>query len=331
MSFSNLTPYAALDVPYLDPRGNDVVIAIVKATYVVSARGEVSLADEQAPIRVADVMWNVEDPKSSVKLPTDVSNQKHGADVVVVGEAVSSKPASVLDVALKVRDRTVSLRVHGPRWFHRAPLGGVVIGEAARVERVPLMWEKSYGGMSADLMVVEERNPSGVGVAARDADLVDTPAPQIEDPSRPHRSSRDKHPPVGVGPIMTHWLPRRSYAGTYDEAWKSTRMPLMPLDYDRRYENFAPPALVFADGVHAGDLFSMVGMTTDSLFQFALPELGVVFRARHHASGRVVHRAVVDTVVIEPGRRRFEIAARRSFSVGRAKDVLLELAVDHVD
>jgi hypothetical protein len=40
---------------------------------------------------------------------------KRGTDVIVVGEAISPRPVTAMDVDVKVRDVQIPLRVHGPR------------------------------------------------------------------------------------------------------------------------------------------------------------------------------------------------------------------------
>jgi hypothetical protein len=42
-----------------------------------------------------------------------------------------------------------------------------------------------------------------------------------------------------VGPLSRNQEPRRSFAGTYDENWVKQRMPLLPEDFDLRYNHSA--------------------------------------------------------------------------------------------
>lgn len=327
MSFVNNTRCAAIDVPMPDPAGREMVIAIVKATFDVLDDGRCVPAEHAAPIRMNDVPHNERDADGSLRYPTDVCIEKRGTDVIVVGEAVSKVPVTSLDLAVKVRTVTVPLRVHGERVFYQG-LTDIVIGPAAPFERKPVVYEKAYGGMSEDRTVVELRNPAGVGVAKRKADLVDRPAPQIEHPARPHTSASDAHPPAGWGAIRTHWSPRRDHAGTFDEAWGETRLPLMPADFDVRHNNAAHPSLLFEDALVPGDEIAVLGMSLSGLFAFALPRLPVIMRARFDRSGTQVVRPAIDTVLVEPGARRFEVTMRQAFPQGRRKDVLREICVD---
>jgi hypothetical protein len=241
VTFANGSHFAALAVPSTAPDGRDVVIAVVKATFV--RRGDRAvLADRQVPVCAADVPYLTEASKSSIRYPSDVCPAKRGTDVIIVGDAVAPAPAPSVDVAVQIREREVLLRVHGERVYCEG-LPGVVIGPAAPFERKAIVYERAYGGATADRELVEDRNPVGRGIAKTAAELVGTPAPQIEDPACPITSAEDRPAPVGLGAVSPHWMPRRGYAGTFDDAWLRSRMPLMPADFDVRHHNVAHPAL----------------------------------------------------------------------------------------
>lgn len=327
MSFANSTAFPALDVPMPDQHGRAVVVAILKATFLVLDDGRVVPADEQVQIRVNDELHDPDSPESSIRLPTDVCVEKHGTDVIVVGEAISLQPVTRMDVAVKVRDVIVPLRIHGERVFYQGLLG-VEIGPAATFERKQILYEKAYGGVSEDGRVVESRNRAGIGVAKRKSDLVGKPAPQIEHPARPHTSASDHHLPVGFGAIRSHWNPRLERAGTFDALWQETRMPAMPLDFDVHANNVAHPSLIFDVPLAAGDEISVVGMSERGVLSFRMPDLGLVIRARSDVTGKVKILPQIDTLLIEPGAHRIEVVARAAFPQGRGRDVLREIRIE---
>jgi hypothetical protein len=329
MSFANFTSFAALAVPLIDRDGNDVLVVVVKGTFVLDRAGTPKLADDPSPVRVADEPYDPESPRSSLRFPSDLGVAKVGTDVVVIGAAVSASRVRALDVVVKIGARLCPLRVHGVRVFFVGALG-VTIGPAQPFERMPIVYERAYGGMSADLSVVEARNPVGVGVASSASELVNQPAPQIEHPARPHTSASDRHPPVGVGAIMTHWSPRREYAGTFDARWQATRMPLLPQDHDLRYGNVAHPSLQFEQHLVPGTTVAVHGMSLDP-FVLSLPALPVVVAARYDTGERVPIRPLLDTVLIEPEARRVELVTRAVLPLGRARRVLREVVVRRDD
>lgn len=328
MGFCNATELLAEDVPFVDRDGQDVVVAIAKGTYRVTDGGALVPDDDPSPIRLNDVPWDPDDERSSIRYPSDLADVKLGTDVVIVGDAMCDRPVEHIDVAVRAGARTVVVRAFGPRTFYRS-LSGLAMGPAAPTTRVPLRYELAYGG-AADDSTVEERNPSGVGVAANASELVERPAPRIESPARPHRTARDRHAPVGVGAIMSHWLPRRSYAGTFDANWTDARMPLPPLDFDIRFNNVAHPSLLVSEGLNAGDPMAISGMSLDGALSFAVPRVPVRFVGLFADGHRLAFEARVDTILVEPERRRVEIVARRAFAMGRAKRVLREIRIDRV-
>lgn len=325
--FTNATRYAALDVPSLDAFGREIVIAIVKATFKVAADGRALVADEQRPVRAADVPHDPDNPRSSIKYPSDVCDRKHGTDVIVLGDAIARTPVTALDVAVKVREMTAPLRVHGPRFYYRS-VSSVVVGPAARFERERVVYEKTFGGASPDLGIVELRNPSGVGVARRDADLVDMPAPQIEHPSSPHQGPKDRYGPAGFGAIAPHWSPRREHAGTFDDVWKAARMPLLPKDFNVRHNNAAHPSLLLDAPLVAGNQVAILAMSESGYFGFEVPAFPIVVRGRFDDGTMREEHPAIDMLLVEPALGLFEIVARAVFPLGRSRGLLRELTVD---
>jgi hypothetical protein len=170
------------------------------------------------------------------------------------------------------------------------------------------------------------RNRAGVGVAASDRDLVGKLAPQIEHPAYPFRTSADRHAPVGCSSILPEWSPRLEHAGTMDEQWRASRAPLLPEDFDVRHYNVAHPSLIFDHPLAPDDAVSILGMTPD-LFAFRIARMPVVIRARYDDRTEE-ERPAIDTLLVEPSRRRFEVSMRRAFPIGRGRTSLRELRVD---
>jgi hypothetical protein len=326
MSFANASHFAALAVPYAGPDGRELVIAVVKATFVRRS-GRLTLAERQAAIRPSDAPHFPAAPESSIRYPSDICVAKRGTDVVIVGEAISRSKVEVMDVAARIRNRGVHVRVHGERLYCRGA-GGVVVGAAVPFERQPIVYERAYGGTSASYAIVERRNPVGRGVAREASELVDMPAPQIEHPAAPITSAEDHPEPVGFGAIGPHWLPRCGYAGTFDETWRRTRMPLMPEDFDIRYNNAAHPSLRFDDPLAADERIAILGMHEGGLWQVDVPAVPVRISARLHDGRRIDVRPHVDTMLIEPTKEEVQLTLRHAFAVGRGKSLLREIRVD---
>src|SRR5262249_7486875 len=151
---------AASPIPRIDGCGRDVLLVVVKTSFVVDPAGAVRRAERQVPVLCDDVPRDPSDPRSSIRYPSDTALQKVGFDVVVVGDALSPRPVPQVDVGVKVGDRLTVVRVHGQRFYYRGALG-VSIGPAVPFERMPVVYERAYGGTGPDGVVLEPRNPLG--------------------------------------------------------------------------------------------------------------------------------------------------------------------------
>src|SRR5262245_38074998 len=111
-------------------------------------------------------------------------------------------------------------------------------------EKIPLVWERAFGGMdeSVDPPECEPRNPVGCGFRAKKSKLAaeEGRVPNLESPKNGMRGTNSRPEPVGFGFIGPHWQPRVQHAGTYDEAWMKNRAPLLPADFNPRFFQTAP-------------------------------------------------------------------------------------------
>lgn len=328
MTLFNDTPYAVGDVPLPLPDGRNVVAIVVKATLMRKRDGTTALADAQRPIRFVDELLDADAAQSSITRPNDACAQKVGADVMAIGAAISPRAVRAMDVAISVRDCSLTLRVHGERLFERGATG-LSIGRAAPFERMPICYERCFGGSSADHTRIDLRNPVGRGVAARADDLVGHPAPQIEEPAHPIHPT-DAVEPVCFAPIPSHWMPRAGWFGTCDEAWRQGRMPLPPHDYDVRAENAAHPKLQLAEPLRGGEIVGVRGMNEASEnWTVTVPEISVLVAARYADGRRSEVRPVVDTLLLEPNDDVVELTMRAALPLRRGAMILREVAVRH--
>lgn len=327
--FANATSFAALAVPYQDHRGADVVVVLAKATFVMRG-ARLALANEQVPVRLSDAPTDpgavAEGRESSLRYPSDAGGDKPGADIVVVGNAISPRAVTSVDVAVRAPDRRMSLRVHGERVFYQGALG-LKIGPAAAFERAAITYERAYGGTSTDGSIIDWRNPVGRGVHVKASELDGAPAPSIEDPAHPLEGARAAIP-VGFGAIATWWLPRRGLMGTADAAWQAERMPLPPLDFDPRFYQVAHPSLQMDRHLLPGDLIATHGLCEEGLFQITVPDLRLTAHVRRTDAPPAALPLVLDTALLEPESARIELTFRRVLPLGRGATLLREVRLD---
>lgn len=312
-------------LPYLAPSGDDVVVVVVKQRFEVPPQGRPSRIGG-AQVNVADVPWDEDAPeKSSVKLPSDLCLGKPATDVIVVGSAMAPGRSKVrqLDVGVRVGKIQKTLRVFGPRVWYKG-MAGLTLTSAEPFEGLPLRWEYAWGGRDDSdpkKPIEEPRNPLGRGVTRDPGSLVHGLGPAIEDPDDLISTIRSSPKPAGVGPIGRHFMPRRKYAGTYDEEWRKTRMPLPPTDYDSRFEQVAPVDQIASGHLRGGEPVALTNLCEEGPLAFELPRLAFFVGAR--LDGKLVeHRTAMDTVVFFPNERAFEMTWRAPVRVPRRAERL---------
>jgi hypothetical protein len=300
LQLKNLTPFQAVLIPLADADGIDTVFAIVKATFVLGPR--ISLAEEQVPVTLVD-KHHGEPATSSIRVPSDVHLGKRGTDVLLVGSAIApgGRPTWQMDVSLRVGSLGKAVRVSGDRAWESGPSGSAVAW-IAPFTSVPLVWERAFGGTdSTDKgAVADARNPVGKGFRGSDSvtPLHGLPLPNLEDPSTPITSPRDRPQPAAFAPIAPHWEPRRSYAGTYDDAWQKHRAPYLPRDFNSQFFQLAPTGLASSERLRGSEPIDLRGATPDGVLSFALPTARVRITFRRE-SGDESRDALLDTVLLD--------------------------------
>ena len=103
-------------------------------------------------------------------------------------------------------------------------------------------------------------------------------------------------------------MPRSKLAGTYDQRWKAERYPLLPADFSPGFYNTAPADQV-VDGYIPGEELRLAQMTPLGRERIVLPDftLPVTFVT---ADSLIDTTTRVDTIVVDPARRRLFLLAR---------------------
>jgi hypothetical protein len=300
-----------------DPDGVDTLYAVVKGTFSLSETP--TPLEEQVPVAVAARHWG--DPATtSVRVPSDVSLLKPGADVLLLGSARApgGRPVPAMDVGLALGGLRRVLRVFGDRVWRRSPTGFAASAPQPFVS-MPLVWERAWGGGEEvdGRLQAETRNPVGVGFRARGSvrSPEGTPLPNVEDPRRPLLGHDDAPAPAGTGPLAAHWHPRRAYAGTYDDRWLQERAPYLPRDFDARFFQLAPPEQVLPR-LAGGERGELHGLSIEGPIRFRLPTLAVTVTYRL-AGGAAERPAALDTVLLEPDEKRMILVWRAALAVDK--------------
>lgn len=309
-------------IPQLGRDGDMVLVVILKERFFVSRRDRVERVGD-AEIRKADELWDEDEPdKSSVMFPSDVCIRKPSTDVLVVGDAVGPYAPRVkhLDVLVRVGPVKKLLRVFGTRvWYQR--LTSLALSPPEPFESRPIKWEEAFGGFDdtdRDKPPLEEpRNPVGRGLARSRASLVDKPGPSVEDPTDLISNDSSRPTPAGLGALGRHWMPRRQYVGTIDDLWKKERMPLLPVDFDERYNQLATPELITPSPLQGGEPVEVVNMCAAGALKFNLPRIVFHVGAAYDDGTTKEYRTMLDTVLLLPTSRVVEMTWRTALLVPR--------------
>ena len=281
--------------------GAEIWVVVVRATFDFDRQGKVSLAAEQQDVRQVPV-YSGTPGLSGLRYDLDTVRTKSGTDLTLnaSAHAPQGRPVTQLDVSWQVGPVSKTLKVFGNRTWQKGLLG-FSPGPPAGFTVMPIIYERALGGPLSEKPDAprDPANTAGVGRVA----LAGTPVPNVEYPDQPVRSPTSNARVAGFGAIPCEWQPRVKLAGTYDDAWKSHRQPLVPDDFDDRYFRCAP-ADQQADGfLKGGEDVVLRNLTPEGLTRFQLPRVSLGFRTRI-AGGATNHGGQLHTVIIEPDERR---------------------------
>jgi hypothetical protein len=274
----NDTPLVLEPLFMLDEDGRPALSVVVKATFAIETHGLALLA-EQPGLVCGGELWFPDAAISSYRREPEVTPIKLATDVAVIAHAWAPAVGTrVLEVGLRLGPVARTAWVLGDRaWIDRR-WGDPVLTPPARFERIPLCYERAFGGVddrgNPGRPDIDRRNPVGRGHRRGEARPVDGDlAPNIEDPAAPIRSYHDRPAPVGFGFVSPDWLPRAALAGTYDAAWDAERKPLLPRDFDPRFYNAASPGLTAPGYLRGDEPVELFNLTPEGYLTFELPGL----------------------------------------------------------
>jgi hypothetical protein len=306
----NKTPFVFENLFLVDEEFRPLVVPIVKATFTIVPNGRCARAEQQVPLNMGGELWGEEPEKSSYKYEPEVAFAKPATDVVMNGHAYASRrDTKEMMVGLRVGPVTKEVLVLGERVWIKT-LGSVSMSGAVHFEKIPLVYERAFGGWDRDHAdpgkhACEPRNPVGRGFRAAGGFVEGIRLANLEDPRARIKGFGDRPAPAGFGFVSPHWQPRAALAGTYDEAWKKHRSPLLPKDFSRKHLNAASPGLVAPGYLRGDEPVTTLGVSPEGRQVFQLPGIAppAVQVTLVNGPARPVPM-VLDTVIIEPDDRR---------------------------
>lgn len=245
LQLKNNSGFEAQISAFPDEDGLESLIVVVKAAFDLTHTER--LLDEQIPVHLSDAYWG-EPGASSLKEASEMHLHKAMTDFIVTGHAGTPDGRDVdrCQFSVSLGEFGFQAVICGERRF--VGRGGLITSPRP-FERMPLIWERSFGGGSPGdekkKPDFDEGNPVGSGYLGRrqEAEVEGELAPSVEDPRYLVRKLGDRGKPVGGSFVAPQWKVRRQFAGTYDAKWQRSRAPYLPQDYDRRFQQTAPEGM----------------------------------------------------------------------------------------
>lgn len=161
----NLTDYEAAPLVSTGVDGQWQATAIVKASFVWDDQGQLTKVAPE-PVLISDE-YAGEPGTSGLLRASELAPPKPKLDVLLVGALVFPQPITEADVELALGNRLRKrARVFGDRVWLPGVAADLVPSQPRRTTRVPIAWERSFGGGDpSDPKHSDPRNPAGSGVA----------------------------------------------------------------------------------------------------------------------------------------------------------------------
>ncbi len=318
MQLTNATKMQAGYTMGIDPSAREHVVVVAKGTFrIPDVDGEMAaLAEEQVPLVMADTFTG-EPGYSAPVHEADFPLRKPRCDILLNATAFApeDRPAPRVRVGVRIGAWSKVIEVVGNRVWRQA---GATLGPSAPepFTTMPLTYDRAFGGTDdtdPDHADACRANPvgRGFGLVRSGERLLGRPLPNTEAPNDPVTVPWGSYRPMAFGPVGRGWQPRIGFAGTYDQDWIDNVFPFLPADFNDRYHQ-AAPADQQTDEPAGGEEVTLLNLTPAGRTSFRLPavDVPVVFIPRDGPKEET--RAVLDTVLIEPNRRRVVLCWRAS-------------------
>lgn len=325
MELLNATKMQAGYTMGMAPDGRESLVVVVKGVFKFPEKPEQepTLAEGQVPLVMADT-FEGEPGFSAPIYESEFPPRKPKCDVLLNGSAYApgGRPTKQVTISLQIGDWRKSLAVVGNRvwkkgWF------GVSSTRPEPFTVMPISYGSAFGGTDTSHKNPKKHkfvlaNPVGRGFHHYiKAKLIDgKPLPNTEEEGRPVKKPDGQYRPMALGPIGRNWDPRYKLAGTYDQNWIDNVFPFLPANFQEAYYQSAPADQQIPH-LHGGETVTLTNLTPEGTVRFAIPtvEMPIVFFSKkgekHEAQGGI------DTIIIEPDKRRFMLTWRQSYPLKR--------------
>lgn len=302
-ALENNTPFASERAWVRDQDGAELWVVAIKGSFDFTTNGQVTLADQQHPVTL--VPEYTDDDKTELLYDTDLPPYKKSTDVILNGTsyAPSGREERQWTANLRLASIDKTLRINGERtWLNGS------LTDAKPVRSQPLSYRFAFGGINLSAHEQQAQfyapNPIGQGYATERFSLNNTVAHHIDSLASPVQNWNDRPAPAAFSALPSHWQARSQFAGTYDQAWKAQRQPLLPEDFDPYFFQCAPPDQQVPGFLKGGEWVELTHLTPVKTLCFRLPKASFHLRTSFFNGYQQTHRAQLHTVIIEPDKHR---------------------------
>ena len=305
----NLTPFITDYVLSRNKDGQNVIISILKASFDFDKNGNVSISprERMLPVMTTDQLYdNAENAENaSIRYPSDLTTEKEGTDIIINGHAYGNNQKRV-QCGFSLGHLKKTLIVSGHRVWNPI-LGLNTIAGPSAFDKIQLIYENAFGGSYEDKKGVHhyEYNPVGKGYGAK---YLERPLlPNIEYKDCLIKSISHQPKPAGLGAIPMSWKQRLVLAGTFDEAWKTQRFPLAPIDENPKFYNAVPDDQIFRPKLKGLEKLTLLNLhRSNPEFKMEIP------RHTFNCTARIKDETIsqpmeIDTCLIEPDEQRLTL------------------------
>jgi hypothetical protein len=128
-------------------------------------------------------------------------------------------------------------------------------------------------------------------------------------------AARDgNYKPMSFSSLGRNFRSRIPFAGTYDSEWLNGRAPFFPRDFDYRYFQSAPSDQQMPHP-RAGATVILENLTSEGITAFQLPAMAIPVLFIYHRGTAMQIDAAMDTVLIEPEKKRFSLTWRATLAL----------------
>ncbi|APX11590.1 DUF2169 family type VI secretion system accessory protein [Tateyamaria omphalii] len=262
MLVDNTTPFSGLGFEQWHRDGATMAVVVARGRYVVQPDGSLDAADR--PELILSDVFEGGPQDSDMLVASDLVPFKPATDVTYLGAIHAAEPSDAILAGIQIGDHVAVLRAVGERsWICDKDTWHLT--QPDPIQQADLTYCHASGGrhIGDPDGQVDARNPIGPGVISLDHTPTDAqiPAPRIDSEHVPVTEDLSHWPaPQGFGPMPPWWRSRQQFAGTYDEEWQANQHPRLPKDFDYRFYNCAPPALIQPGFLTGDEVIQTVGL-----------------------------------------------------------------------